>query len=149
VSTSSEPAHIEPIDLRWTAIEAQLIHAGCLKPLSMADTTVAVSYQPAGPGALVYTVRYSMGIVDRDTRPAARLAVTAAVVCTASPAVTESDIEAYGHRPLLRYLHDYLREHLHAITTMMGLPPLVIDVAPELNEPPAQPTLLAAPRTIP
>lgn len=128
------------LDVDWVDVRLAELHYELLKPivrppLSMRRMRVEPQlltgdrFPPDGRFAL--KVRYRLDGVDRAEHPNEpeetflRVDLTYVVVGVMSKPVAFIDDDVTD---VLRLLHDYLRQELHACTQMMNVPPLVLDV---------------------
>lgn len=117
---------MHPLDVILTALDAQLRSASPCLPMSMNVTRVQGTLLLPEGGA-VFTVDYALFLSDSRDARIADIALTLALPCTTAPDIAADDLRHYACTHLYGYLHDYLREHLHWLTVLLGLSPLVIE----------------------
>ncbi|HYN97091.1 MAG TPA: hypothetical protein VES42_24900 [Pilimelia sp.] len=118
------------VDLRMRKMSAELLVPSFTAPLT---PTVAVERSMSlTSGHVIYDVSYELSGVDSADTPvfAASLTLNLVFRLAVGADLDRDDLRAFGSVSVLEVAHPYFREIVHGLSGRMGLPPLVLQVAP-------------------
>ncbi|MDI6099415.1 hypothetical protein QLQ12_12505 [Actinoplanes sp. NEAU-A12] len=121
------------VDLRLRKLDAELLLPVVKPPLRVVllDLTREMS---SIPGHMVYACSYELEGRDgtQETFLSLKIVLNAVVRVPDDPPLTESELKAFGAVGLIEIAHPYIRELVHSLSGRMGLPALVVEVAPPI-----------------
>jgi preprotein translocase subunit SecB len=79
---------------------------------------------------VVFDVTYEVLAQDNNRKPAVTLTTTLTLIFELVDTFKTEDLEAFGSIGVLTIAHPYVREMFHSLTGRMGIPPLLLEVAP-------------------
>ncbi|WP_433789445.1 hypothetical protein [Actinoplanes sp. CA-252034] len=124
---------ISLVDLRLRRLDTELLLPVVKPPLRVVLLDLKREMSSI-PGHMVYACTYELE--GRDATPerflTVKIVLHVVVRLPDDPPLTESDLKAFGAVGLIEIAHPYIRELVHSLSGRMGLPALVVEVAPPI-----------------
>lgn len=124
---------ISLVDLRLRRLDTELLLPVVKPPLRVVLLDLKREMSSI-PGHVVYACTYELE--GRDATPerffTVKIVLHVVVRVPDDPPLTESDLKAFGAVGLIEIAHPYIRELVHSLSGRMGLPALVVEVAPPI-----------------
>ncbi|GLY04598.1 MULTISPECIES: hypothetical protein [Actinoplanes] len=121
------------VDLRLRKLDAELVLPMVRPPLTVLLVDLQREMSPIA-GHMVYACSYELEGQDGTGQKffSVKIRLNAVVGVPDDPPLTQGQLKAFGAVGLIEIAHPYIRELVHSLSGRMGLPALVVELAPPI-----------------